>query len=62
MLTSMDVGVFLHVRLLMEPFTAVLAGIRPGVAVDQQVRWQRAGPLERFPALFALNKVLEKNK
>jgi len=49
-----DVGVFLHVRLLVEPFAAVLARVGSGVRVDQQVRGQSGRPLERLPALFAL--------
>jgi len=43
--------VFLHVGFLVEPFAAVLARIRPGVRVDQQVSRQRRRPLERLAAL-----------
>ena len=38
----------------MEPFAAILAGVGPGVAVDQQVGGQGAAPLERLPALRTL--------
>lgn len=34
-------GVLLHVRLLVEPFVAVLAGVGPCVRVDEQVRGER---------------------
>jgi hypothetical protein len=30
-LTSMDVGVFFHIGLLMKPFTTILARVGPGV-------------------------------
>lgn len=36
-LTGVDVRVLLHVGLLVEAFAAVLAGIRSGVTVDQQM-------------------------
>jgi hypothetical protein len=54
--TCVDVGVFLHVGFLVEPFAAVLARIRPGVRVDQQVSRQRRRPLERLAALLALDR------
>lgn len=38
----------------MEAFAAVRARIRPCVAVDQQMRGQRAGALEGLAALLAL--------
>lgn len=57
-LTCVDVGVFLHVRLLVESFAAVLTGVRPGVRVDQQVRRQGGGAFERFAALLALKDLL----
>lgn len=50
----MNVRVFLHVRLLVEPLAAVLAGVRPRVRVDEQVRGQSGGALEGFPAHLAL--------
>lgn len=43
----------LHVRLLVEPLPAVLAGIRPRVGMDEQVRGERGGPLEALAADFA---------
>lgn len=52
----MYVGVFLHVRLLMESLAAVLAGVRPRVRVDQQVRRERAGPLKALATLLALHR------
>ena len=33
--TCVDVGVLLHVGLLVEPFAAILARVRPGVRVNQ---------------------------
>jgi len=39
-LTRVYVGVLLHVRLLVEPLAAILAGIWPGIAVDEQMRGQ----------------------
>lgn len=53
-LTRMNVGVLLHVGLLMESLAAILAGIRSRVAVDEQMRGEGRGALERFAALFAL--------
>jgi hypothetical protein len=53
-LTCVYVGVLLHVRLLMEAFSTVLAGVRPGVRVDEQVSGKRARPLKAFAALLAL--------
>lgn len=55
-LTCVYVGVFLHIGLLVEALPAVLAGVGPGVRVDQQVRGQRARPLEAFAALLTLQK------
>jgi hypothetical protein len=40
-ITCMNVSVFLHVRLLVEPLAAVLARVRPRVRVDEEVRGQR---------------------
>ena len=45
---------FLHVGLLVESLAAEVAGVGPGVAVDQQVGGQGAAPLERLPALRTL--------
>lgn len=36
--TCMDIGMLLHVGLLMKPLAAERAGVGPRVAVDQQVR------------------------
>lgn len=52
-LTCVDVGVLLHVGLLVEPFAAVLTGVWPGVGVDEEVGRQGGAPLERLPALLA---------
>ncbi len=49
---------FLHVRLLVEAFAAVLTWVGPRVAVDQQVRGQRRRPLERLAALLAAEAAL----
>lgn len=37
-LTCMDVSMLLHVRLLMEAFSTVLARVGSGIAVNQHVR------------------------
>jgi hypothetical protein len=57
-LTCVDVGVLLHVRLLVESLAAVLTGVGPGVRVDQQVRREGGGAFERFAALLALKDLL----
>lgn len=54
----MNVGVLLHIRLLMEALPTVLAGIRPGVRVDQQVSRQGGRSLEGLSAHFALKAFL----
>lgn len=54
----MYVGVLLHVALLMEPLAAVGAGIRPRVAVYEQMRGEGAGSFEAFAALLALEDLL----
>lgn len=38
----------------MESLAAILAGIRSRIAVDEQMRGEGRGALERFAALFAL--------
>lgn len=53
-LTGVNVRVFLHVWLLMEPLAAVLAGVRPRVRVDEQVCGESGGALECFAAHLAL--------
>lgn len=58
LLTCVDVGVLLHVALLVEPLAAVVAGIRPRVAVDEQVGGQGAGALKALAALLALEHFL----
>lgn len=50
--TSVDVGVLLHVGLLMESLATVLARVGPRVRMNEEVRGQRGAPLERFSALF----------
>lgn len=44
--TGVNVSVFLHIRLLVESLAAVLAGVRPRVRVDEQVRGESGGALE----------------
>lgn len=39
-LTGVYVGVLLHVGLLVETLATILAGIWPGIAVDEQMRGQ----------------------
>lgn len=52
--TGVNVGVLLHVGLLVEALAAVLARVGPRVRVDEQVRGERRGALERLAALLAL--------
>ena len=40
----------------MEALAAEVAGVGPGVRVDEQVGGQGAAPLKRLPALRALKK------
>ena len=54
----MDVGVLLHVGLLVEPLAAELARVGAGVGVDQQVRGERRRALETLAALAALEAAL----
>ena len=58
-LTGVDVGVLLHVRLLVEALATELARIRSRVRVDQQVCGESGRPLERLPALLALEHFLD---
>jgi len=51
--TGMNVGVFLHVRLLVEAFSTELARIRTRVGVDEKMCWQRRRTLETLSALHA---------
>lgn len=53
-LTCVDVGVLLHVRLLVEALPAVLAGIGPCVRVDQEVSGEGGGTFECLPTHLAL--------
>ena len=50
-LTSMYIGVFLHVRLLMKTFATVDTGKRTDVAVNHQMCIQRRRTFKGFPAL-----------
>lgn len=52
--TGVNVGVFLHVRFLVEPLAAVLAGVRPRVGVDEQVCGESGGAFEGFATHFTL--------
>ena len=52
--TCVDVGVLLHVALLVEPLPAVGAGIGSRVTVYEEVRGQGAGSLKGLSALLAL--------
>ena len=56
--TRMNVRVLLHVGLLVEPLAAVLARIGPRVRMNEQVRGERARPLEALAALAALEAAL----
>lgn len=49
----MNVCVLLHVRFLVEPLATELAGVGPGVRVNEEVRGQSRGPLERLAAHLA---------
>ena len=54
----MDVGVLLHVGLLVEALAAVGARVRARVGVDEHVCGQRGRPLEPLPTLPALEAPL----
>lgn len=54
LLTRVNVCVLLHVRFLVEPLATELAGVGPGVRVDEEVRGQSGGALERLAAHLAL--------
>ena len=58
LLTCVYVGVLLHVGLLVEPLSAVLARIGPSVGVDEEVRGERGAPLEGLAALLARERLL----
>lgn len=49
----------LHVRLLVEALATELARVRSRVRVDQQVCGESGRPLERLPALLALEHFLD---
>ena len=57
--TCVNVGVFLHVTLLVEPLAAVLAGIRPRVRMNEQMSGQGRRSLEGLPALLALKLLID---
>ena len=48
----------LHVGLLVEPLSAVLARVGPRVRVDEEVRREGRAPLERLAALLARERPL----
>lgn len=54
----MNVRVLLHVALLVKPFAAVRARIRPRITMDEKVRRESAGPLESLSALLAFEHFL----
>jgi len=58
-LTGVDVGVLLHVGLLVEALATELAWVRSRVRVDQQVCRESGRPLERLPALLTLEDFLD---
>lgn len=47
---------FFHIRFLVESLSAVLAGVRPRIGVDEEVGGQGGGSLEGFPTLLALQQ------
>ena len=58
-LTGVDVGVLLHVGLLVEALATELAWVGSRVRVDQQVCGESGRPLERLAALLALENLLD---
>ena len=52
--TCVDVGVLLHIRLLVKSLPAESASEGPGVRVDEQMSGEGGGPLEGLAALLAL--------
>ena len=57
-ITCVNVGVFLHVGLLVEPFPTILARVGPRVRVYEEVRGQGGAPLEGLAALLARERLL----
>lgn len=53
-LSRMNKHVFLHVRLLMKPFPAVITRERPDIGVNEHVRRQGRGAFEMLSTGFAL--------
>ena len=53
-LTRVDVGVFLHVRLLVKSLATILARVGTRVRMYQEVSGQRRTALESFATLFAI--------
>lgn len=54
----MYVSVLFHIRLLMKPFATVLARVRPGVRMNQEMCGQSTGTFESFATLFAFKDLL----
>lgn len=59
--TCVNEGVLLHVRLLVEPLSAVLARIGPRVRMDKQVSGERGGALKALATDFATEAPLLRN-
>ena len=53
-LTSVDVGMFLHIWFLVKSLATEVAWIWSGVAVDEEMCWECAAPLECLPTLMTL--------
>lgn len=53
-LTCVNVGMFLHVRFLVEAFPTELTRIWSGIRMDEQVSGQGRGSLKGLAALMAL--------
>ena len=49
----MNVGVLLHIRFLVKPFTTIFTWVGTGIAVNEHMRGESRGTLEGFSTLFA---------
>ena len=58
LLTRVDVGVLLHVRLLVESLATVLARVGTRIRMYQKVSGQRRTALESFATLFTIKGFL----
>lgn len=58
-ITCMNIGMFLHVRFLMETFATVIARVWPRITMYQQVGAECWRPFECFTALLTFELLLQ---